>query len=256
MTIIDGLWCAHITVGEKSQHRVGGVLIFSAGHIVGGDSANIYTGRFKCSHNSVTAHIFVKQVSPGTPNVLGHARSSKLRFRGVFQDARIIGIFKESKAAGGMVAYVRLERKASLLAAPEPRWSGDWVERLCRQREAQSKLDGLYTLEVAISNMRSSGVLAIICGWALGGDSHFTFAGSVRTTMSQEVQTRLQIVNFIPTAAANLVGICGNCEIDLLGSARGTEIAGTLKLVHRPDITGQFRLILRAVLLNGKPQPV
>jgi len=48
-----------------------GVVVYIAGHVLGGDSAVMFTGTYDLQGDTVTARLHVKQIAPNLMNVMG-----------------------------------------------------------------------------------------------------------------------------------------------------------------------------------------
>jgi hypothetical protein len=66
--MIEGLWIVQY-VGVQGSG--GGVVVFTSGKVLGGDTGYTYTGTYKTEGATLAATIRVSNFLPGVPNVLG-----------------------------------------------------------------------------------------------------------------------------------------------------------------------------------------
>jgi hypothetical protein len=81
--MLEGFW---IVQYEGIQGNDGGVVIFSKGYVLGGDSGYIYTGTYTTNGDAVSARVSVRNFAPQITNVLGQRGDIELMLEGTVEE--------------------------------------------------------------------------------------------------------------------------------------------------------------------------
>jgi len=77
--MVEGFW---IVQYEGIRGNGGGVIIFTKGQVLGGDTGFIYTGAYKTDERTITADVLVRNFLPEVPSVLGVQGDFELNLKG------------------------------------------------------------------------------------------------------------------------------------------------------------------------------
>jgi hypothetical protein len=86
--VLDGLW---IVQYHGPGGVGGGVVVFTDGQVLGGDSAFAYVGRYDLSGNALKAKVTVTQFDPSITSVLGVSGNHELLIEGKIVNDTIEG---------------------------------------------------------------------------------------------------------------------------------------------------------------------
>ena len=101
-------------------------------------------------------------------------------------------------------------------------------------------IEGLWIVQFHGPQGVGHGVIVLVRGQVLGGDSGFAFTGNYE--LKENVfKARVSVKNIDPSIS-NVLGIPGNFDLIIDASLRGDEITGTGALVQAPDAKIVIRL--------------
>jgi T3SS negative regulator,GrlR len=101
-------------------------------------------------------------------------------------------------------------------------------------------IEGLWIVQFHGPQGVGHGVIVLVRGQVLGGDSGFAFTGTYELKEST-FKARVSVKNIDPSIP-NVLGFPGNFDLKVDGSLRGDEITGTGTLVQAPDSKIAMRL--------------
>jgi hypothetical protein len=100
--------------------------------------------------------------------------------------------------------------------------------------------DGLWIVQFHGPQGVGGGVVVLIRGQVLGGDSGFTYSGTYELA-DNVFKANVSVQNF-DTAIPNVLGIPGNFDLLVEGKLQGDNINGTGALTTHPDAKIVIRL--------------
>jgi hypothetical protein len=108
--MIEGLWIVQF---HGPQGVGGGVVVFTKGQVLGGDSGFAYSGTYELKDNSLIAKVAVKNFDSSIPNVLGIPGDFDLLVEGKIEGDAINGTGALAKAPDSKIV-VRLKKGVEL----------------------------------------------------------------------------------------------------------------------------------------------
>jgi hypothetical protein len=94
-------------------------------------------------------------------------------------------------------------------------------------------IDGLWIVQFHGPQGVGHGVVVLVRGQVLGGDSGFAYIGSYE--LKENAFKANVLVKNIDPAIPNVLGIPGNFDLIIAGNLQGDEITGTGAWVKAPD---------------------
>lgn len=101
-------------------------------------------------------------------------------------------------------------------------------------------IEGLWIVQFHGPQGVGHGVIVLVRGQVLGGDSGFAFTGTYEQKESI-FKARVSVKNIDP-AIPNVLGVPGNFDLTIEATLRGDEINGTGALLQAPDLKIVVRL--------------
>ncbi len=95
------------------QGAGGGVVTFTKGKVLGGDSGYTYIGTYEANGPNVKAQVSVSNFLPGMPNVMGQQGNFELEFAGTVA-GDVMTVVANLVGAPGQKLNAKLTRKANL----------------------------------------------------------------------------------------------------------------------------------------------
>jgi hypothetical protein len=108
--MVEAFWTVQF---QGVQGGGGGVVLFSKGKILGGDSGYTYMGNYEENGNNVKAKVTVSNFVPGVPNVMGRQGNFDLEFEGAVNGDSMT-VTANLVGAPGQKMNARLTRKSNL----------------------------------------------------------------------------------------------------------------------------------------------
>lgn len=108
--MIEGLWTVQF-VGVQGDG--GGVVVFTNGKVLGGDTGYTYIGTYSVVDNAVSAQVKVSNFMPTIPNVLGLRGDFELQIKAPLSGTSIQGSMSLVGMPGAGIA-VKLVKKTNL----------------------------------------------------------------------------------------------------------------------------------------------
>ena len=109
--MFEGLWIVQFAGMEGKD---GGVVVLTKGHVLGGDSAFTYIGKYQESEKSMKASVLVQNFNPLVGNVLGIKGDFTLNFRTTATGNGILEGEGSTPSAPGFGLKVKLTGRAIL----------------------------------------------------------------------------------------------------------------------------------------------
>lgn len=108
--MVEGFW---IVQYEGLNAKGGGVVVFTKGHVLGGDSDTTYLGQYKTDEKTITARVTVHTFTPGVASAIGVEGDYELEINGTVEGEiiRAMGSPVGLQTAG---LALRLTRAANL----------------------------------------------------------------------------------------------------------------------------------------------
>jgi hypothetical protein len=92
-------------------------------------------------------------------------------------------------------------------------------------------VEGLWIVQYEGTAGGDGGVVVLVRGQVLGGDSAYVYSGTYQSD-GKTLAARVMVRNFNP-AIGNVLGIQGNFELALQGTIQGEIIKGSASLVNQ-----------------------
>jgi len=108
--MFEGFWTVQF---QGVQGGGGGVVVFTKGKVLGGDSGYTYVGKYEENGNNIKARITVSNFIPGIPNVMGRQANFELEFAGTV-NGDVAAVTANLVGAPTQKLNARLTRKANL----------------------------------------------------------------------------------------------------------------------------------------------
>jgi type III secretion system (T3SS) negative regulator GrlR len=108
--MVEGFWVVQY---EGVQGNGGGVVVFTKGHVLGGDTGFVYTGTYQTDERTLTARVLVRNFLPEVPSVLGVQGDFELRLKGNV-DGQVIKASATLVGQEGAGIVVKLMRVSDL----------------------------------------------------------------------------------------------------------------------------------------------
>lgn len=109
--MFEGLWIVQYAGMEGKD---GGVVVLTAGRVLGGDSAFTYIGTYREVENGIHATVLVQNFNPLVGNVLGIAGDFTLNLRATRISSGILQGEGATASAPSFGIKVKLTRRATL----------------------------------------------------------------------------------------------------------------------------------------------
>ena len=104
-------------------------------------------------------------------------------------------------------------------------------------------IDGLWTVQYYGPQGNSGGVVVLMNGRILGGDSGFYYVGSYKLN-GDALEGKVSVKNFDPSIP-NVIGVVGDFDLLIEGKVTGNSINGTGALATAPSAKIAVRLLKR-----------
>jgi hypothetical protein len=107
-------------------------------------------------------------------------------------------------------------------------------------------LEGLWIVQFAGMADVGGGVIVLVQGRVLGGDSGFAYTGAYQSD-GETISARVLVRNFNPVVG-NVLGVKGDFELTLRGTIQSENIRGSASLVNQEGPGMVFKLTKIATL--------
>jgi hypothetical protein len=101
-------------------------------------------------------------------------------------------------------------------------------------------IDGLWSVQFQGPQAHAGGVVVLVGGRVLGGDSGFAYVGSYELS-GETLRAKVTVKNFDPTVS-NVFGIAGSFDLLLEAKVQGDSMTGTGALASSPTARMTLRL--------------